>query len=138
MRCTTCVTGPCYFISIPSPLPEKRQYSLFTSSIKRRDDTLSATARAASCSVSLRDIDTAIIEMHSEAKTFGGCLKRVIEVLEGVFGVHKASVDLKTKTATVMADSDISQIALIAFVKEHSGKDEHLKDAFNQSVSTLA
>lgn len=138
IRHTTCMTGPFYFISIQASLPETRQHSLFTRSTQCRDDTLTAAARSAGCSVSLRDRDNAIIELLSKAMTCGGCFKRFNEALEGVCGVYKYRVDLETKTATIKANSDISALALIAVVKEHAGEDAHFKDAVDQSVSNLA
>ncbi len=60
--------------------------------------------------------------------TCGGCKKKITSVLQGVEGVHSATVDLESKSATVhMADS-VSTDKLIEAVKS-AGKEAQLKDA---------
>lgn len=69
-----------------------------------------------------------IVELIVEGMTCGGCVKRVSEALQAVDGVISATVDLKSKTATVNATNGITADILIVAVKD-AGKEAHLKNA---------
>ena len=65
----------------------------------------------------------ATVTLNIDGMTCGGCVKSVTKVLNGLDGVHSATVSLENKNAQVEFDESKIQIAQLVEAVEDAGFD---------------